>query len=147
MSGRVEVVATTDLDLEPDSVSGKVTVTAESGRVKLNTVSGSAEVDVGTLNALEVGTVSGQVKVTGAIADSASCQLNGYSGQIVLTVPPGSPGHFELQSATGSLQSDLPEIQRSSKAMEKRAVFARGEGGPRCRMENFSGKLAVRDGH
>ena len=113
----------------------------------ISLVSGSAEVDVGTLNALEVGTVSGQVKVTGAIADSASCQLNGYSGQIVLTVPPGSPGHFELQSATGSLQSDLPEIQRSSKAMEKRAVFARGEGGPRCRMENFSGKLAVRDGH
>lgn len=133
-------------DLLLDYVGGDLTVRTASGDVRAGQVDGavrinsaSGDVNIGySARSVTTRTASGSVQL-GAVV-SGAMELNSASGDVEVAVVPGTGVYLELSSMTGSVTSDLDEVDSAD---------ATGPDGPtvEIRARTMSGDIHVTRAH
>jgi len=166
VSGNVEVRDAGN-NVEMHSVSGDIVASRLRGRIRANTVSGdiSAE-DIagslsgksvsgdmqlrGTLSGVEFESVSGNFDFAGDLRGDGAYSVNTHSGDIKLVIPSNTGLSLELQTFSGEVRADFPiTLQPGEQPLNKRnrqTRFTVNGGGPRLRLETFSGDIIIEKG-
>jgi hypothetical protein len=129
-------------DLLLDQVGGDLTVQTASGDVRANQVDGtvrinsaSGDVTIGyCADSVTTKTASGDVQLGGVV--SGAIELNSASGDVQVAVVPGTGVYLDLSSLSGSVRSDLDEVDSADAA---------APGGPavEIRARTLSGNIHV----
>lgn len=116
--------------VEANTISGDVSLSDSSGRIRLRSISGDVEAsnvnpvgasddfnahstsgDISLDNVaqarLTANTTSGMVTLTGRLAQRGSYDLNSFSGDVVLNIPPDSSFRLNARSQQGSINTDF----------------------------------------
>lgn len=151
VSGDVRVNASTVTgDVTVNSVSGGVTATGLRARgVSASTVSGDIALVDASCDRATVKSMSGNVKVAGALNKSARYELKSHSGDVFVFVD-GKTG-FELDATTwsGELSSELKLSGPAAAGEEGSGMRQRtlqgvfGDGSARIEATSFSGSVTV----
>jgi DUF4097 and DUF4098 domain-containing protein YvlB len=127
------------LDLR--ATAGDVRVFDVEGDLRVESVSGDAELFDVRARSVEAQTVSGDLVLSGSIADGGTYTLFTHSGDIVLGIPEQSNARLSLSSANGEfrLGFDLQAERRT----RRRQTFKMGNGSATVELETFSGDIRV----
>jgi len=100
--------------LELRSVSGAINAAGTSGgEVSANSVSGGVELDLSAVQRLDVETVSGSLGVRSAgLQPGGRISLQTVSAPITLTLPARTSAQLKVKSFSGSIRSDVGEVER-----------------------------------
>ena len=144
----IELPYETDLDVKVFSspveivgVNGNHDVSRFSSRLRLRDVSGS----------IHAKAFSGNIEIVMAeSADAPELNLDTFSGDIKVTLPPAAAGNVEFRSFSGDLSSDYPLVFRSRNRRRLSAVLHPDDGrGSRVRndlrFKTFSGDVQIRE--
>lgn len=135
-----------------DVSASRVTVDTGSGRISGRALSaeevvldtGSGSIDVQDLDAARIScdTGSGAVRL-GLVADVDRLLVESGSGGVVVTVPAGFGAALELDSGSGRVSVDVPQI-RAAEAKRRYFRGTVGDGEGRVLIETGSGGISVR---
>ncbi|HEY3165574.1 MAG TPA: DUF4097 family beta strand repeat-containing protein [Candidatus Limnocylindrales bacterium] len=142
------------------TVSGDTRLRDVAGAIELSTVSGDAQIDLsgptdlslksvsgdatirgGRLDALRVGTTSGDVRVDSPLAAATDNTIETLSGDVQLVAMSGM--RVEARTVSGDLSTDLPH--RSEGRMGRRTLIV-GDGSVELAFRSVSGDLRILDG-
>jgi DUF4097 and DUF4098 domain-containing protein YvlB len=100
--------------LELRSVSGAINAAGTSGgEVAANSVSGSVDLDLSTVQRLDAETVSGSLGVRSAgLQPGGRISLQTVSAPISLTLPSRTSAQLKVSSFSGTIRSDVGEVER-----------------------------------
>jgi DUF4097 and DUF4098 domain-containing protein YvlB len=149
VSGSVEVLDTQiDGGIEVQSVSGNVVLRKVNARqIEASSVSGEVQIQDVQAERIEGHSVSGNVEYSGTLAKGGRYELNSHSGDVRLTIGPGTGFELEASSFSGSIKSDLPlKSDRDSDSGPGRrrsvnGVF--GDGSAVLDVTTFSGNIVL----
>jgi hypothetical protein len=122
------------------SVSGDIAIRGARGRATIRTVSGECTLSGGEFNAVEIETVSGDIRFTGAVSGQGTFEAGSHSGDVALHLPPTTSADVEMRSVSGDLVIDMGT---GRKAAERELDARIGAGGAKLRLHSFSGDLTV----
>jgi len=136
----IQVPSETKLDLRTFSapvivtgVAGDLEVEGFSSDIRLTDVSGPKRVK----------TFSGGVEVQARNwTDGDDMQVNTFSGDVTLRLPPNARGDVTFDSFSGTFNSDLPVTLSSSSKRNFRGTL-NGGGGTNFRLNTFSGSVKI----
>ena len=135
--------------IRTNSVSGDITAEDINGELNGKTVSGSVNLR-GSLSGVEFESVSGDFDFAGDIKGDGSYSVNTHSGDIKLVVPANTGLSLELQTFSGEVRADFPmTLQPGEQPLNRRnrqTRFTVNGGGPRLRLETFSGDIIIEKG-
>lgn len=123
------------------ALSGDVIATDIEGDVVAESVSGDVQLRNVTARSVEAQSVSGDLLLTGAIADGGSYSLYTHSGDITLGIPERSNALLTLSSANGDFH--LGFELRAERTTRRRQTFRLGSGSATVELETFSGDIQV----
>ena len=131
-----------------ETTSGDVTVTGATGEIAIDNTSGTTTLSGVRSSAVQVESVSGNVRFDGVIDPSGRYEFSSHSGNIRLTLPPNTGAQLTLSTYTGSIDSDFPiTLQRASPGDKERELqFRLGSGSARLTAESFSGNIIITRG-
>jgi putative adhesin len=140
---KVQVPRNLNLDLDGiSSVSGDVSVTGVTGRVKASAVSGDVHVSeiIGSVNAHSV---SGDVEVEITQLDgSEDMKFNSVSGDVNVKLPSSLSAEVDISTLSGSIKSDFPvEVKKERDGPGRSAKATLGSGSRQLKMSSVSGDL------
>ena len=143
--------------VKTDSVSAEVNIigVAASGKIEIDTVSGSAEMKNIKTARLDIDTVSGEVNAEGEISELESDSVSGditvssavplekldcdsTSGNIRLTIPKNSGFTLKADTVSGDISCGLPAVSKS----KNRRVC--GDGSADFETDTVSGDLIIK---
>jgi DUF4097 and DUF4098 domain-containing protein YvlB len=129
------------------SVSGGVTVRGVDGEVEAQSVSGNAELDLGTATRVKLETVSGNLKASLMLASDARLDAESVSGDVNIRFTKPVNGEFELETFSGNIENCFgPKAERKSKyAPGTELRFTQGSGGARVSVDTLSGTISICD--
>jgi len=128
--------------IELSTVSGEVAIDlAGATDLSLRTVSGDAVVRGGRLDALRVGSTSGDIRVDSPLAGPSGNKIETLSGDVQLVASAGM--RVEARTVSGDLMSDLPH--RSEGRMGRRTLIV-GDGSIELAFRSVSGDLRILGG-
>jgi len=144
VSGDVRVASATGRT-ELESVSGKVVVARVTGRLEVSAVSGDIELDSGTLESLDLETVSGSVRCRVAPSAGGRFSIESMSGKVELVVPADVSADFKIETYSGSISNSFgPSPRRTDEYGPGRELrFTAGSGDARIAVESFSGNVQL----
>lgn len=160
VSGKVRIHASTP-SLQVDSVSGGIEQSGRADRAELQTVSGDilapalgdqAELETvsgqvqargGAWRKLTLSTVSGDVDVSGGLADQGRIEIDSMSGDVQLTLPADVSAAIHASSFSGDLHSDFGKAQQNKHGPGSELNVQQGGGSGHVSIENFSGDVHV----
>ncbi len=127
------------LDLK--ALSGSIRAVDIEADVVAESVSGDVELRNVTARSVEAQSVSGDLLLTGAIAEGGTYSLFTHSGNITLGIPERSNALLTLSSASGEFR--LGFEMRPERTTRRRQTFRLGNGGATIELETFSGDIRV----
>lgn len=132
--------------VKASTVSGAVRIEGRpEGQLAIETVSGGIELDAGQVRRLSAETVSGRMRLDiGALAPGGRINAESLSGQIELSLPADTSARVQVSTFSGSIQSDVGEVQRASRGPGARLEARMGEGEGEVQLESFSGGVRIR---
>lgn len=134
-SGAINVENINAVKLELITASGSISLTsANSERLKLNTVSGRADI-CGQFNEIDANTLSGNYSITSDTAVKR-IEFNSASGSCCLKVPESSGFCAEFKSVSGKLTTDFPVT-----ISDNRKIY--GDGAAEYVFQTVSGKVKI----
>jgi hypothetical protein len=139
VSGDVELERV-DGQLKLNTVSGDIKGQQASGTMHLDTVSGDVRLNESNLPSVEAESVSGDLELHTSLSDGPY-RFHSVSGEVHLTVPPGTSCSAELHSISGRIQTNLPQSS-SSRHAGTQLVEVQG-GGVKVLLNSISGDLAL----
>jgi DUF4097 and DUF4098 domain-containing protein YvlB len=146
VSGEV-TVANIAGNLRANAVSGELTVTNVTGDVEVETVSGEIVLDDVRSKFVRAETVSGEVEFRGPIDAAGRYDFHAHSGDIRLDFANTVNATFNVETFSGSLDSDFPiqldPGEYAGAGRPKRFTFKVGNGGARITTETFSGDIVL----
>ena len=138
VSGDVDAQAAGPAHVE--TVSGDVGLRGAKDEVHVKTVSGDVRLDAGTLRALTLQTVSGDLDVQADFAAGAESSVETLSGEVTLRLPALPDGEVEMETFSGDLTTDFGPAPGED-AKEYRHE---GAGKGRLHLESFSGDIRLK---
>lgn len=144
-SGRLTVAGNfVETDLE--TVNGSIRASGKLGHVEASSISGAITINAGTLDELEVETLSGSIRFDGMAGDDADFEISSFSGSVRLTFDQEVSGEFDLRSFSGGINCDFgPAPKRSGRfGPAKKLQFTHGDGDADIAVETFSGSISIR---
>ncbi len=110
-SADFQVTVPTNATLELKTNTGSLDVTGVSGRMMMQSNTGSVEVRDGTLSAGSLlHSDTGSITFNGSIGQTGSYQFTTNTGSINVTLPASSSFHLDATTNTGSITSDFPGV-------------------------------------
>ncbi len=138
-------------DLRVTTTSGDVSASGVRGSVEAGSTSGSVTITGERLGRVKIGVVSGDIVLTGALADDARLQLSAHSGDVRVRLPESAAGQLEVTSYTGSVRGGvmtmMPPVTRSFSGNGSARRYEFGGGGTaRITVSTFSGDITIQRG-
>jgi DUF4097 and DUF4098 domain-containing protein YvlB len=115
-------------DVRVSLVNGEVKAGGLGGEVKLSTVNGAQEVNVTTLD------------------EAKGVTLNSVNGSIVLIVPSGANAQVRASTVHGAITNDFGLTVNEGQYVGRDLTGQIGSGGPRIRLNNVNGSIAIKRG-
>jgi DUF4097 and DUF4098 domain-containing protein YvlB len=127
------------------SVSGEVTLTDITGRVRASSVSGSVKV-VGVTGTVTASSVSGSVDVEiKSLEGSDDMKFSAVSGDVNVSIPGNLDAEVEMSTLSGDIDTNFPiEIKKEKYAPGRRANARLGDGSRRLKMSTVSGSISLK---
>ena len=150
VSGDVHLTAGNESKLiEIGTVIGDVEISGGGGDVTVNTVSGDCVVSVGTVSRLRTQSVSGDFRLTAALAADGRLEAEAVSGDVGITftgaVP---PAEFDVQSFSGDLTTCFGQKPvREQYGPGSRLSYKEGAGTARVKVDTKSGDVSICSKH
>jgi DUF4097 and DUF4098 domain-containing protein YvlB len=144
VSGAIQIRGSgTPVDVE--SVSGSITLTGVAGQVDVSTVDGSIEVTADEIRQGDFEAVSGDIRISGALAAGAELDIEGHSSSVTLAVPSGTSARFDVTTFSGDIDNGLGPAAESAGgyAPGKTLEFTLGSGSAEVSIETFSGNVVL----
>jgi DUF4097 and DUF4098 domain-containing protein YvlB len=130
--------------LEVNSISGTVTVKEATGDIRVSTVSGTVDLMLGAVTRAHFQTISGPVRVSGALPAGAQLEAQSVSGSLRFTLKGNAD--YDVQSFSGSIDNCFgPKAQRSDYGPGVHLTFREGDGSARVRLGTQSGSIQLCD--
>jgi DUF4097 and DUF4098 domain-containing protein YvlB len=130
------------------AVSGDIQVTTATGDLQVETVSGEITLDGVSSKFVRTETTSGDVEFDGVIDPAGRYEFRSHSGDIRVTIPPSAGAAVDVETFSGSINSDFrivlePGERAIGMASPKRFDFKVGDGSARISLESFSGDVRI----
>jgi DUF4097 and DUF4098 domain-containing protein YvlB len=144
VSGNVKVTAQKARRIEIRTITGDIHLAGGDAEVEITTVSGTAQVQLGTLTRGRFKSISGDQSVEFALAPDAQLDGESVSGNIVFNFPTTPDAEFDVQSFSGDLSSCFgPPPAKSGYGSGSRLAFKSGEGHARVHVDTKSGDVKL----
>jgi DUF4097 and DUF4098 domain-containing protein YvlB len=127
-------------DVRVNAIAGTIQIARPGGRVEADTASGQVDVQ-GASNNVKAHAVSGRVVVQGDPAANSYWELKTASGSIQLNVPAAASFHLSAQALSGEIRTDVPIMIEEQGKHSLRARM--GNGGARVDVQTVSGEIRV----
>ena len=134
---RIDGVELVNGSLDIEGVQGEVRASLVNGQVKAGGLGG--EVKLSTVNGAQ------EVNVT-ALAESKGVTLNSVNGPIVLIVPSGANAQVRASTVHGAITNDFGLTVEEGQYVGRNLTGQIGSGGPRIRLNNVNGSIAIKRG-
>ena len=132
---RIDSAELVNGSLDIEGVQGDVVASLVNGSVKANGLSGEARLS----------TVNGSMEINVAgLAESKGVNLNSVNGSIVLIVPPGANADVRANTVHGGITNDFGLTVNQGQYVGKDMSGQIGSGGPRIRLNNVNGSIAIK---
>ena len=139
-------------DLRVTTTSGDVSATGVRGEVEVGATSGDVSIVAERIGRVKVALMSGDIDITGPLADDARLQLNTHSGDVILRLPESAAGELEVTTYNGNVNAGtvtmMPPVQRSfneGNTAARRYQFG-GGGTARITVSTFNGDISIQRG-
>ncbi|HET6602588.1 MAG TPA: DUF4097 family beta strand repeat-containing protein [Xanthomonadaceae bacterium] len=130
--------------LSAESVSGDIRAQGSlSGRVNVETVSGSARVQAREVSEFVGATVSGDLGFEGSLAAGGDLRAEALSGDIEVRIDRPAGLRVTAESFSGRIGSDLGEVKEAEYGPGRSLEARVGDGATRLRLESFSGDITL----
>lgn len=126
------------------TVSGDILVPDAGARLKLQTVSGHLQAHGGPLRDASVSTVSGDVELSGSLADEGRIDIESMSGDVRLNLPADLSARIHASSFSGDIRSDIGTVNSEAHGPGTHLDTTAGDGKGAIHVETFSGDLRLR---
>ena len=123
------------------SASGEFEVDGFAGRLGLRTASGDVSVRGGELPAVSIGTVSGDIELSGLLVQDGEYTIQTTSGDTALALPADTRCSVKIRTVSGDVDCDLP-YQRTRESRRHMRLDVNG-GGPVIEFGSISGDLEI----
>ena len=129
------------------SVSGSLDITNIGGKIEVVTVSGDARVQASEISEIRGRTTSGDLELHGKLTRDGRVDVEGVSGDLVLSLSAPNGLAAELESFSGSIEGCLAKgVERVSKyGPGTRLSLRTVENGARVRAKTLSGDIEICD--
>ena len=133
-------------DIRAESTSGTIEIRGANGEIRAETTSGDVALLGVMSRSVTASTVSGEVDYEGTIDANGRYEFHSHSGDVRLEIPENSGAQFQIETFSGSLDTEFPLTlqpgQRSS-SRPRRYEFKLGDGSARVTAESFSGDIVL----
>jgi hypothetical protein len=130
-------------DVTAETMSGEVAACDIDGTIRFKSMSGGLTLAGGTLDRLEVNSMSGQLTADVTLAPAGSVHVSTVSGDVTLRLPADSDAKVRLQSASGAIRSEFDSL-RTVKAPAAHAASGNvGAGTGRVSVTTMSGSVTL----
>lgn len=129
------------LEVDVETVNGRVSAERRLAALTLNTVNGSVRVDAHGAP-LQVNTVNGSVEVSFDGPLQAS-DIETVNGSVTVSCSRDSSFRFDLQTVNGKIRSDFPEVTVEGKWGPKEARGTVADGKGRLAVETVNGEVRI----
>lgn len=132
-------------DVELESVSGDIVLTGARGEIAAATVSGDIEISGVDFESVDLGSVSGTIRFTGAPAETGVLDFESHSGSVYLVLPSDLSAEIEVDTFSGDIENLFgPASSRKSEYGPGRELtFSVGSGDARISVNTFSGSVRM----
>jgi DUF4097 and DUF4098 domain-containing protein YvlB len=127
-------------DVRVNAIAGTIQIARPGGRVEADTASGQVDVQGASSN-VKAHAVSGRVIVQGDPTANSYWELKTASGSIQLNVPAAANFHLSAQALSGEIRTDIPIMIEEQGKHSLRARM--GNGGARVDVQTVSGEIRV----
>jgi DUF4097 and DUF4098 domain-containing protein YvlB len=136
-TARIDSAELVNGSLDIEGVQGDVRASLVNGEVKANGLSGEAKLS----------TVNGTMEVNLAgLMESKGATLNSVNGSIVLIVPSGASADVRASTVHGRITNDFGLTVNEGQYVGRDLSGQIGSGGPRIRLNNVNGSIAIKRG-
>jgi hypothetical protein len=130
-------------DITLDGVTGDVSAETMSGEVVFRSLSGGLTLAGGSVDSLDVNTMSGQVTADVTLRATGGINVSTMSGEVTLRLPSDSDAQVRLQSTSGAVRTDF-ETLRAVKAPASHTVSGNvGAGSGHVSVTTMSGAVTL----
>jgi DUF4097 and DUF4098 domain-containing protein YvlB len=128
--------------LAVSSVNEGITVVRPAGEVSAETINGEITLMDSNATSVEVTTVNGDVRYTGAVADNGLYRFNTHDGDIVMGVSDAVNATVSVRGYQGDFRSSFP-ARPENRARGRRQTFTIGSGTAQIELESFAGDIRL----
>ncbi len=133
---------------DAQTVSGDVQAATLSGNANVQTVSGAVLLRAGSMDKVNLGTVSGRIQLDGAVAPDAAWKIDTMSGDVRLNLPSVVSARIKADTFSGDLHSDFGKTVSSEHGPGEHLDTQIGAGSGTITVNSFSGDVHIqRGGH
>jgi Putative adhesin len=142
MSGDITLDRVTG-DVSAETLSGEVAACDIDGEVHFRSMSGGLTLAGGSVETLDVNTMSGQITADVTLRAAGDIQVSTMSGEVTLRLPADSDARVRLQSTSGAVRTDF-ETLRTAKAAASHTVSGNvGAGTGHVSVTTMSGAVTL----
>lgn len=146
VSGRITLDGVTG-PVDADTLSGDLEAQGLNGRVGFKSVSGDLTVADGSVERLDVKTVSGRVTADIELSDGGAVRVATLSGDVTLRLPATASTEVDLRSTAGRVQTDFTGLQTARAPGASTVTGALGSGSGRVSVTTMSGQVTLLEGN
>lgn len=162
VSGDIVVAASAPQHLSVETVSGNADLRLDTGRAKVDTVSGDVRLQgritgevalesvsgnvtlgAGSLRRLDFQTVSGDGQLHLGLADGGSITTESVSGNVSLQLPASTSARLSAETFSGDIRSPVGRVDKEEFGPGQSLNTRLGAGAGSIRMESFSGDISL----
>jgi hypothetical protein len=110
MSGDITLDGVTG-DVSAETMSGEVAACDIDGEIRFKSMSGGLTLAGGSVDSLEVRTMSGQITADVALNATGSVDVSTMSGEVTLRLPADSDAQVWLQSTSGAVRTEFDSLR------------------------------------
>lgn len=143
-TGSVDMAARGAKSIEVKTINGNIRLTAGSGEVDVQTVSGDAKIDMATLSNGRFRSISGDMSTTLSLAPDAQLDSESVSGKLRFDFPAQPNGDFEIQTIDGAIENCFgPKATKGQYGVGSRLEFKTGDGRAHVQIKTKSGDVKL----
>lgn len=129
-----------------ETVSGRLELRSRGTNISATSVSGGVRLDLGTVDRLEVESVSGDARIEAAVSSGGRVDVSLHSGDVRMTLPAETSAEIRAETHSGDIETPWGDGERTSKYGPGRKLrTTAGSGDARIDLTTFSGDIDVRN--